>query len=410
MLQKKVLVIPDAYFGDYSGAYVAQIAKQLLKEIGCIVAIFSDEVSEDVTEDDGTLIFQRFPFSATANYFTAKHKRNYLRVLDSFRPDAIFTLGSVTNKNVIYFSIAQEKGIKVISKVFMQDFFCYNYYANDEKGLCVKCLNRGFKSCLFRRCVRSSDKGIVGFIKRLNSTMGRYSLHRYLSKADAVITSSKQQIEFYVKYGIPRNRCYITPLYFNGDKLQKYIPVMGNYFVFVAQNRVDKGIHLLKDILAHCDDNVKVIAAYASQRSIDFALSNYHLQPFVDKGILEMKNDCTWKTNLGEVMAGSRGVINPSIWPTTTEFVLLETLGLGKPIFTFNVGIHAELMESGVNGFVADSPAAMATQINELSQDDSLYYKVSRGAKLLYNQMTDWDGWKASLAQILQGEESEKAI
>lgn len=399
---KKILLIPDAYFGDFSGAYVTQIAKKLLVEIGYIVAVYSDEVSNDMQETDGTQIFMRYKCSASANWLESKYKKNYANVLDKFQPDAIYTLGSVTNKNIIFWSMARKRGIKVISKIFMQDFFCYNYYANDDKGLCTLCLEHGFKQALFRNCVRANERGFVGFIKKLNSTINRYRLQKELSKADAVITSSRQQVEFYIKYGIPRERCYITPLYFNGDKLKKYTVTMGDYFVFVAQNRIDKGAHLLKDILANCNKSVKVIAAYASQKSIDFALKHYGLQPYVDSGMLEMRNECTWKTNLGEVIAASRGVINPSIWPSTTEFVLLEVLGLKKPIFTFNVGIHPEIINSGNNGFVADTASLMGTQINELNHNDLLYQKVSAGAELLYKRMTDWEGWKNTLIEILE--------
>lgn len=401
MNNKKILIIPDAYFGDFSGAYVAKIAKRLLLELGNTVAIFSDEISEDKTEEDGTQIYHRYPYSFDANWLQKKHKKLYAKVLDDFKPDAIYTLGSVTNKNIIFWSMARKRGIKVISKVFMQDFFCYNYYANDENGLCTKCLDKGFKEALFRSCVRSNGSGLKNFIQKLNSTIDRYRLHKELKQIDAIITSSKQQVEFYVKYGIPREHCYITPLYFNGDKLKKYNPTMGDYFVFVAQNRIDKGIHLLKDILAGCNPGVKVVAAYASHKSIDFALKNYGLQQYVDKGILEMRSDCTWKTNLGEVIAGSRGVINPSIWPTTTEFVLLEVLGLKKPIFTFNVGIHSEIFQSGKNGFVAETSSIMAAQINELLKNDSLYQIVSDGAYKLYQQMTDWGGWKDLLGKLI---------
>lgn len=401
MLNKRVLLIPDAYLGDFSGAYVSQIAKKLLLELGCTVAVYSDEVTEDKVEEDGTKLYYRYPCNFTANWFQGKHKKQYTHVLDDFNPDTIFTLGSVTNKNIIYWSMARKRGIKVISKIFMQDFFCYNYYANDERGLCTKCLDLGFKEALFRNCVRSNDKGLKGFIKKLNSTINRYRLQRELTKADAVITSSQQQVGFYVRYGIHRDHCYTTPLYFNGDKLKKYNPTMGDYFVFVAQNRIDKGIHLLKDVLEHCNSNVKVVAAYASQKSIDFALNNYGLQTYVDEGILEMRNECTWKTNLGEVIAASRGVINPSIWPSTTEFVLLEVLGLKKPVFTYKVGIHPEIIKSGYNGFVADTSVAMAAQINELANNKYLYKDASDGAYKLYQQMTDWEGWKNTLKEIL---------
>lgn len=394
--------MPDAYLGDFSGAYVAQIAKQLLKELGCIVAIYSDEVSKNQIEEDGTQIYFRYKFPFSANWIQRKYKKNYKAVLDDFQPDAIYTLGSVTNKNILFWSIARKRGIKVVSKIFMQDFFCYNYYANNDRGLCTECLDHGFKQALFRNCTRANEHGFVGFVKKLNATINRYRLQRELVKADAVITSSKQQVEFYVKYGIPREHCFIIPLYFNGDKLKKYLPTRGNYFVFVAQNRIDKGAHLLKDVLVHCDSNVKVVAAYASQKEIDYALVNYSLQPYVDNGILEMRNECTWKTNLGDVVAASRGVINPSIWPSTTEFVLLESLGLRKPVFTFKVGIHSEIIKSGRNGCVAETPKEMAMQINELASNDSLYDEVSTGAYKLYQHMTNREGWKKTLIEILE--------
>ena len=127
----KILIIPDSYFGNYSGAFVAQIAKQLLKEIGCTVAIYSDEITENQTEADGVEIYYRNKCSSTANWFVSKYKANYAKVLDDFKPNPIFTLGSVTNKNIIFWSMARKRGIKIISKIFMQDFFCNNYYAND---------------------------------------------------------------------------------------------------------------------------------------------------------------------------------------------------------------------------------------------------------------------------------------
>lgn len=403
MIPKRVLLIPDAYFGDFSGAYVTQIAKRLLLEIGCIVAIFSDEVVEDITESDGTKIYFRFPYTFFTNWLQGRHKSNYAKVLDEFQPDIVFTIGSVTNKNIIFWSMARKRGIKIISKIFMQDFFCNNYYANDKEGICTRCLDRGFKQAIFKKCVRSTHTTSIGILKRINSTINRYRLHPELIKADAVITSSHEQIEFYLKYGIPRNHCYITPLYYNGEALKKYSPTMGDYFVFVAQNRYEKGIHLLKDILAHCNRHIKVIAAFSSQNGVDFALKHFGLQPYVDKGILEMRKECTWRTQLGEVIAASRGVIIPSIWPSTTEFVLLESLGLKKPVLTYNVGIHSEIIKNGTNGFVAQTSEMMAAQINELANNHSLYSIVSEGAYKLYLQMTDWKSWKYTLEEIIYG-------
>lgn len=401
MNKKRILIIPDAYLKDYSGAYVTRIAKALLKEMGHVVAIFTQETKRDFVEDDGTKVFSRIIIGTRSQWFEKKVIKNYTSVLDEFKPDVVFTLGSVNNKAVCYWRIARQRGIKTVSKIFMQDFFCINYYANDEKGLCTRCLNKGPWKVFGGGCHPFKGNWINVQVHKALAAMAREKMRKELVMTDAVITSSKQQVEFYVKYGIPREHCYITPLYFNGDKLKRFTPSMGDYYVFVAQNRIDKGIHLLKDILAHCNKDVRVIAAYTSQARIDEAIDKYGLRQYVESGILEMRPDCTWNTNLGEVLAASRGVVNPSIWPTTTEFVLLETLGLKKPIFTFNVGIHPEILKTGVNGFVAETPKEMATQMNAFLHNDEQYDLVSRNAFKLYEKLTDWEGWKNTLKEIL---------
>lgn len=400
MTDKRILLIPDAYFGNYSGAYVAKIAKQLLIEIGFTVAIFSDEIKELLKENDGTVVYPRLKFSSKSYWIENPYLKEYNNILDAFRPDVVFTLGSVTNKPVCYWRIARERGIKTVSKIFMQDFFCTNFYANDNKGLCTRCLDSGFYGVFRGNCQPYHGNIVSNSIHKIVAAEIRKRLRKELILADAVVTSTRQQIEFYVKYGIPREHCYSTPLYFNGEKLSKYIPSKGDYYVFVAQNRIDKGIHLLKDILAHCNQDVKVVAAYTSQERINEALQKYGLQPFLDSGILEMRPNCTWKTDLGDVIAASRGVVNPSIWPSTTEYVLLEALGLKKPIFTFCVGIHSEIIETGLNGFVAETPLQMAEQLNDFFLNDQQYELVSQNAWTLYNKLTDWEGWINELHTI----------
>lgn len=402
MKNKRILIIPDAYIKDYSGAYVTRIAKELLKELGYEVAIFTHETKEPFVEEDGVRVYPRLVTGPRSQWLDSKYEKNYTKVLDEFKPVAVFTLGSVNNKAACYWRIARQRGIRTVSKIFMQDFFCINNYANDENGLCTRCLDHGAWRVFGGGCHPFKGNWMSIQIHKALAAMAREKMRRELVKTDAVITSSKQQVEFYVKYGIPREHCYITPLYFNSDKLIRYSQAMGDYYVFVAQNRIDKGIHLLKDILAHCSNEVRVIAAYTSQARIDEAIDKYGLRPYVESGILEMRPNCTWNTNLGEVLAASRGVINPSIWPTTTEFVLLETLGLKKPIFTFNVGIHSEIIENGVNGFVAETPKEMAEQMNDFLHNDNQYDLVSQNAYKLYEKLTNWEGWKKTLQQILE--------
>ena len=51
---------------------------------------------------------------------------------------------------------------------------------------------------------------------------------------------------------------------------------------------------------------------------------------------------------------------------------------------------------------MADTAQSMAAQINEIATNSTLYEDVSKGAFELYRQMTDWEGWKRTLNEILE--------
>ena len=103
-----------------------------------------------------------------------------------------------------------------------------------------------------------------------------------------------------------------------------------------------------------------------------------------------------------ELISGSKGVINPSIWATTTEFVLLEVLGLSKPVITFDVGIHKEVIKNRINGICVKSGdfKAMGDEINNLNDDPILQASIGIEAKRLFHQLTDEDSFSDILKSI----------
>lgn len=52
----------------------------------------------------------------------------------------------------------------------------------------------------------------------------------------------------------------------------------------------------------------------------------------------------------------------------------------------------------------------MAAQINELANNKYLYKDVSDGAYKLYQQMTDWEGWKNTLKEYWENEANYNTI
>lgn len=401
LINNKILLIPDAYFGNASGAIVTQIAKKLLIELSYKVSVFSTDIDQNITENDGTKLFHRTRYNGLSNWNEKKYIKEFEKVLRKSEVTVLFTIGSITNKNICYLEIAKKQGLKVISKIFMQDFFCVKYYANDSHGPCTKCLDHNYLEAFKNKCIINKP---IDYIKTASAILIRKRLEKILPKIDYVITSTDEQIGFYQKFGIPKEKCIKTPLYFDNNRLKEIEPLMGDYYVCIAQNRIEKGFQYLKEILSYCDSSILIIAAYNDENKAKIAISKYGFQDYIDKGLLEIKYDMRWETGLAELVASSRGVIIPSIWPTTTEFGLLEALGYQKPVFCFDVGIHHEVIKNDFNGFVAQlgDCKKIAVQLMNLKSDDIMYKVVSKNAGLLYNDLTDWGRWINELKQIEQ--------
>jgi len=394
--RNNILLIPDAYFGNASGAIVTQIAKKLLQEMGNEVSIFSSDIAENSIEIDNTKLYHRKAYNGFANWKEKEYIKEYEEVLENSKAKVVLTVGSITNKNLCYLEIAKERGLKVISKIFMQDFFCIKLYANDVYGPCTKCLDNTYFEAFKNKCIIEKP---VDYIKTANGIFIRKRLEKVLPKMDYVITSTDEQIEFYKKFGIPDEKCIKIPLFFDHNRLKGIEPKKGDYFVCIAQNRDEKGFQYLEEILSYCDKSIKIIAAYSSEELENFAINKYGFQKFIDNGILEVESNLRWETGLAELVANSRGVIIPSIWPTTTEFGLLEALGYRKPVFCFDLGVHHEVIKDGINGFISalGDCKSVAEKLMQVRSDDAIYEEVSYNAGLLYKQMSNWESWKSAL-------------
>lgn len=85
--------------------------------------------------------------------------------------------------------------------------------------------------------------------------------------------------------------------------------------------------------MSFCDNDIKIIAAYNNTEQAKAAVLENNFQEYINRGSTFVLDDLTWEDGLQELVAGSRGVIIPSISPTTTEYGFLEALGYKKACF-----------------------------------------------------------------------------
>lgn len=409
MIQRKnsnsirVLVIPDR-FRDGSGAIVAQVLVKLLKDLDYQVGVYCSDIEINSFEK-GVELYNSIAFKGMANLYSQKHLELFGNVLNDFNPTHLFFIGSITNKPLCYLEEGLRRKLQIEVFIFMQDFFCYKLYANDLHGPCKKCLEKDFFQVYKENC---KQKRPLDYLKQMIGIRNRIRLQKLLKNVDWLMTSSDEQVSSYVDYGILPEKIMKISLFFDSCKLEKEESSMGNYFIGIAQNRVEKGFHLMQEILRFVNSDVNVLLAFNDRVGAQSAIEKYKLQEYIDKGVLEVNDNLSWNNGLGSAIAKSKGVIIPSIWPSTTEYGLLEALGLKKPVFVFDVGIHKEIIQNGVNGYCIPLGhyKEFAETLNNF--DKHAYDIVSPNAYQLFLNLTNKDLWKLQLKKVIEGKDENE--
>lgn len=391
---KRILIIPDAYIGKASGAGVTQIIAGVINSMQGVVAIYGTDVESGY--DEIAKLYKAQSAPAKANYFKTSYRKQFIKVLNDFKPTNVYFIGSITNKPLVYLEESINRGLHIDVFIFMQDFFCAKFYANDSQAPCTKCLDKGLGHLFKCKC----DAHKMSFLQKLVRWDIRRRLKKLLPKVNHLITSTEEQSDFYHRFGVAKEKTYITPLPFTSSKLNKYSHSYGDYYIGIAQNRIEKGFQFIPQILEYLTSGTKIVLAFYSDTDIDKYRANNNVEKYLELGELELVVK-SWTNGLGDLIAGARGVIIPSIWPTTTEFSLLEALGLHKPVFAFNISVHKEVLAKFYpqNLFELGDFQSYGNRLSTYSKAE--YETDSAKSYEMYKQFTDMNCLREDLKKIL---------
>jgi len=396
-MKSRILIHPDIFYSDHSGAIAAREAARQLSELGYDIAIFTHDRQNK--ESAGYRYFARISYTGTANYFSLKYKKSFKKVIEEFKPDYVFFIGAIVNTPVIYLDLCRQFKIKTVFLLLVQDFFCARLHAALGNNSCTKCLDKSNIHALLNNCAEKQNRPLLYL---LNFQVIQKLILPRLRMIDFVLGSSDEQLGFYTRIGINKANTVKIPLFFDQKRIRELKVPSSPYFVIIGQYRHEKGIQLISSILDQIRDGIKIRLLLFNTEEANRFLDDFpdNLK-HVASGKLEIHPGITMTTGALEMIAGSKGVINPSIWATTTEFVLLEVLGLSKPIITFDVGIHKEVIKNRVNGICvkAGDFKSMGEEINNLFDDPTLESGIAPEANKLYHQLTD----ESSFSRILTG-------
>ena len=395
----KILFVPDTIWGVSSGHRSAQKVVKIFSELSYKIGIFAPD-SED-SELKHELInydydfFNRTPFRYYNIVINSKKKQEFEDVIHDFQPGFVLFFG--TSGFNILAEVCLENKIKYFMQFLTTDYYCTKNFAGLENGPCFKCIKGNYYHSFKNKCYLKKPI-LVNIIKEVAI---RKTNRELILSADKILGYSKDQINDYEKFGVPKDKLAVTPIFFDRKHLTEVSSTLGDYFLLSGQFSVAKGWHKLWEIIEKCPD-IKFKLLFSSMNVALESLDKYNLTKYYNSGQISVETNIEKHSDLLNIVSNARGVIIPSYYPTTGEFFLLETLGLGKVALTFDSGVHKEIISHGVNGMIAEvnDVKKFSDNIKLINSDDVLCNKISLEAKNLFEYLISDNRFKTSLVEI----------
>lgn len=173
-----------------------------------------------------------------------------------------------------------------------------------------------------------------------------------------------------------------------------FIPKKDNYFVTLARFHPDKGQALALQACLELGYRLKMAGAVAgitrprkvlmelanplsAYRSIvDFRYFSDHIFPFLENGSIE---------NVGEVagdakhtlIGRAKALLAPIQWEEPFGMATVEALAYGTPVVAINRGAMPEIIQHGVNGFLAKNMKEFKQYMQQVDQIDPAACRAS---------------------------------
>ena len=332
--------------------------KDLLEKHGNTVFPFSIKSSKNVvssfendfidTIDDQTYFAQSKKSlkvvlkSFTRMFYSFEAKKKLGTFLDKYEPDLVYIIHYHNKISPSIIDAAKKRNIPVIHRISDFQYMCPNaLFYNDKVGVCEDCLHKRRLSCIKNKCVMNSR--VLSAIK-----LGAKILHDFLGttkKINAFVVPSEFTLKKLNEFGIPKNKLYHIPTFFNLKQTPDNISYEP-YFLFVGRIEKQKGLQTLIDAFTNTDLKLKIIG-----------FSNNGYEEELKNSLNGKKHQIEFlgRKTFGEIEQYLRTclcTIVPSEWYDNFPNVILESFAYKKPVIATNFGSLPELVKDGETGLL----------------------------------------------------------
>lgn len=343
----RILLVVDQLDKKSSGGKVVEYLQEFFqkKEIQHFIIIPAKE-KIDLNNSYRLKGNNKFPLQPLNEIYNYVNKKRLKKIIKTFRPSLAHFASFDSAKPHYLIEILNRNRIPIIMQPWIYDFYCAQHYGYKNGIDCNSCLVNGFKSAITEKCLKPY---------RYYDIFKRYRLKNTLTSETIFLSSHESMDKKLIKYGVADKNIKRCPVPFKPLK-----PIRGNEEAFYAvfgQNLEFKGFKAIINEFKKFPKRILKV----------FIIGDY------DEDLTEFPNiqifkDVTRETGLFKELNKATAIIIPSIWETTGEYSLFESLSLNKIVILTDIGFHRSLKNLSNDIYTID--------INSLEQLDSILNKI----------------------------------
>lgn len=310
-----------------------EYSKYFVESIGGRNATYFDEVKKTPKS-----VWQMI----TRSIYSFEVKKAIQREIKDVKPDLVYILHYVNKLSPSVVRGAKELGVPVVLRLSDYFLLCPRFDFLYNKKVCEDCLERGYMSCIKKRCVKGSlFASIIRVISmKIHKTMGIYD------DIDAFITPSQFLKKKLIENGFDSQKIHSIPTFTLGAAVGKIsVGIYGLYFGRITE---EKGVEIVVKAYEKLPDHTVIIMGD------DTTEEALRLKEYVKSHGLKNIEFLGFKRGeeLEEIIKGSRFILIPSIWYDNLPNTALESFKYFKPIIASDIGSLPELVIDGYNGYL----------------------------------------------------------
>lgn len=314
-----------------------EYSKYFVEPIGGRDATYFDEVKKTPKS-----IWQML----TRSIYSLKVEKAIKKEIEDVKPDLVYIIHFVNKLSPSVITGAKKMGIPVVLRLSDYFLLCPRFDFMYQKKICEDCLNKGYRCCVKKRCVKGS---LFASVIRVFSMKFHNFIHVYRG-VDAFITPSEFLKKKLVANGFDEKKITCIPT-FTASKSEVGVMKIGSYGLYFGRITEEKGVEtVVKAYEKLPDHELKIMGDDTTEEGI-------RLKDYVKKHKMNNVEFLGFKsgTELEEVIKGARFTLIPSIWYDNLPNTALESFQYSKPVIASNIGSLPELVVDGVNGFLFEA-------------------------------------------------------